>query len=145
MQQITRLAVEHLAEPRQRREADRARVVVLEDREVRVGHADALRELGERHLALEQQAVDADLDAVRLLAHTVWRSRSCSSNPRLKIPASTRTSTPGSSCTGVKVREASAVGAMPEPASAAAAARKRTTARAGMASRSSAPSARRRA
>src|SRR4051794_39497841 len=108
MQQITRLAVEHVAEPRERREADRARPVVLEDREVRVGHADAVRELGERHPALEQQPVDADLDAMRLVGHTVCRSRSWSSKPRLKTPARTSTSTPGSSWAGVKVSEASA-------------------------------------
>jgi hypothetical protein len=71
MQQVARLALKHLAQPRERGEADRARVVVLEDGQVGVRQADAAGELSQGHLALGQDLIQPDFDRVRFLAHTV--------------------------------------------------------------------------
>ena len=59
---VARLARERLADRFERREADRARLAGLEDREVGQRHSDPIRELGQRHPPVVEQVVELDGD-----------------------------------------------------------------------------------
>lgn len=58
LEKLPRLARERLADRIERREPDGARFTSLEDREVRQGHADPIRELGERHPPIVKEIVE---------------------------------------------------------------------------------------
>jgi hypothetical protein len=76
-QEVARLAVEHLAELRQRGEADRPCAAVLEHRDVRRRDADQLGKLGHGHAAVREHLVEVDLDVVRFVRrHQMVPSRS---------------------------------------------------------------------
>src|SRR5205809_549211 len=59
---VARLAREGLADRIERREADRARLAGLEDREVGQRHSDPIREPGQRHPPIVEQVVELDGD-----------------------------------------------------------------------------------
>src|SRR5262249_59691237 len=66
-QQVAWLAIEGAAEPGQGAEADGPGPAVLEHGQVDDGHADAVRQLGQRHVPLAEQRVEAYRDRRRLV------------------------------------------------------------------------------
>src|SRR5437588_12578646 len=60
---VARLARERLANRIERREADRARLAGLEDREVGQRHSDPVREFGQRHTPIVEEVVELDGDS----------------------------------------------------------------------------------
>ena len=60
MKNVARLARERLADRFERREANRARLTSLKDREVGQRHSDPIRELGQRHPAIMEYIVKLD-------------------------------------------------------------------------------------
>ena len=61
-QSVARLTRHRPADRIERREADRARLAGLEDREVGQRHSDPIRELGQRHPPIVKQVVKLDGD-----------------------------------------------------------------------------------
>src|SRR5882762_9127157 len=62
LENVARLARERLADRIERREADRARLAGLEDRQIGQRHSDPLRELGQCHPPIVEQVVELDGD-----------------------------------------------------------------------------------
>ena len=62
LENVARLARERLADRIERREANRARLAGLEDREVGQRHSDPIRELGQRHPPIVEYVVELDGD-----------------------------------------------------------------------------------
>src|SRR3546814_3352372 len=85
--QVAGLAGERAAERVEGRETDRLGLAGLQDREIGKGDADRVRQFGERHAAVAQQAVEPDNDR-----HQTVPSRSSRiAAPRSKTSASTKT------------------------------------------------------
>ena len=63
---IAGIAVERLTDRRERGEADRRHLVVLDLGQIHVGDADALRQLVQRHFSLDHHAVQSQNDLSHL-------------------------------------------------------------------------------
>src|SRR5712664_2832316 len=61
-EQVAWLAVQHRAQPGQRAEPHGPGMAVLQDRQVHDSDADPFRELGQGHLALHEQLIEANPD-----------------------------------------------------------------------------------
>src|SRR5215218_9523304 len=84
-QQVARLTLQLATERLQRREADRACLVGLENGQVRQRDPDTLAQLRERHPALLEQPIERYLDSHGYITSDCSFS---SSEPRRKISAS---------------------------------------------------------
>src|SRR5690606_9953060 len=96
-QNVPHLTLQHVADGGEGAEPDCARPVVLEDREVDHGDADAVRQLSQRHGSLLEQLIQPAVDAVPVLelgwAHTSpASSRSLTAPLRQMLPRTTSAS-----------------------------------------------------
>src|SRR5690606_36169608 len=96
-QNVPHLTLQYVADGGEGAEPDCARPVVLEDREVDHGDADAVRQLSQRHGSLLEQLIQPAVDAVPVLelgwAHTSpASSRSLTAPLRQMLPRTTSAS-----------------------------------------------------
>lgn len=61
-EEVSGLAIEYFADRDQRREANRLRTIVLEDRKVHVTYVDLAGKLGQRHPVIGEQLVEVAID-----------------------------------------------------------------------------------